>query len=74
MTEPLRILCPTYWYPSYADDTQAIYVHDINRHLVRLGHRVFVVTPGRPGVPERETFDGVEVIRFPFELPSDLTY
>jgi glycosyltransferase involved in cell wall biosynthesis len=74
MTEPLRILCPTYWYPSFADDTQAIYVHDINRHLVRQGHRVFVVTPGRPGVPERETFDGVEVIRFPFELPESLTY
>jgi glycosyltransferase involved in cell wall biosynthesis len=74
MTEPLRILCPTYWYPSYADDTQAIYVHDINRHLVRQGHRVFVVTPGRPGVPERETIDGVEVIRFPFELPESLTY
>jgi glycosyltransferase involved in cell wall biosynthesis len=74
MTEPLRILCPTYWYPSYADDTQAIYVHDINRHLVRQGHRVFVITPGRPGVPERETFDGVEVIRFPFQLPESLTY
>jgi len=74
MSEPLRILCPTYWYPSFADDTQAIYVHDINRHLVRQGHRVFVVTPGRPGVPARETFDGVEVIRFPFELPESLSY
>lgn len=74
MTEPLKILCPTYWYPSYADDTQAIYVHDINRHLVRQGHKVCVVTPGRPGVPARETFDGVEVVRFPFELPEDLTY
>jgi len=74
MSEPLRILCPTYWYPSYADDTQAIYVHDINRHLVRKGHRVCVVTPGRRGVPMRETFDGVEVVRFPFELPEDLTY
>jgi len=74
MTASLRILCPTYWYPSYADDTQAIYVHDINRHLIRHGHQVCVVTPGRPGVPERETFDGVEVVRFPFELPEDLTY
>ncbi|MDP9084457.1 MAG: glycosyltransferase, partial [Pseudomonadota bacterium] len=74
MVTPLRILCPTYWYPSYADDTQAIYVHDINRHLVRHGHRVCVVTPGRPGIPLRETFDGVEVVRFPFELPDDLTY
>ena len=74
MAESLRILCPTYWYPSYADDTQAIYVHDINRHLVRQGHKVCVITPGRPGVPARETFDGVEVVRFPFELPEDLTY
>ena len=73
-SERLRILCPTYWYPSYADDTQAIYVHDINRHLVRQGHQVCVVTPGRPGIPLRETFDGVEVVRFPFELPEDLTY
>jgi len=73
-SKSLRILCPTYWYPSYADDTQAIYVHDINRHLVRQGHQVCVVAPGRPGIPLRETFDGVEVVRFPFELPEDLTY
>jgi glycosyltransferase involved in cell wall biosynthesis len=74
MSKPLRILCPTYWYPSSADDTQAVYVHDINRHLVRQGHRVCVVTPGTPGAPLRETFDGVDVVRFPFELPEDLTY
>ena len=74
MTESLRILCPTYWYPSSAEDTQAIYVHDINRHLARQGHHVCVVTPGRPGVPARETFDGVDVVRFPFVLPEDLTY
>lgn len=74
MSESLRILCPTYWYPAHADDTQAVYVHDINRHLVRQGHKVCVVTPGRPGLPERETFDGVEVVRFPFVLPEDLTY
>jgi glycosyltransferase involved in cell wall biosynthesis len=74
MSESFRILCPTYWYPEHAEDVHAIYVHDINRHLVRRGHRVRVVTPGKPGLPTRETFDGVEVVRFPFELPSDLTY
>ena len=42
----LRIICPTYWYPQHATDTQATYVHDINRHLARRGHRVTVVTPG----------------------------
>ena len=70
----LRIVCPTYWYPQHASDTQATYVHDINRHLVRRGHTVRVVTPGDPSLPRCDTFDGVEIVRFPLELPPDLTY
>lgn len=70
----VRIVCPTYWYPQHADDTQATYVHDINRHLVRRGHTVTVVTPGDPSLPSTDTFDGVEIVRFPLTLPSDLTY
>lgn len=70
----LRILCPTYWYPSHAADTQATYVHDINRHLVLRGHAVRVVTPLLGSGKEREEFDGVEVVRFPLSLPDDLTY
>ena len=69
----LRIICPTYWYPQHATDTQATYVHDINRHLARRGHRVTVVTPGNSSMPARESFDGVDVVRFPMELPVDLT-
>ena len=52
---PLRIVCPTYWYPQHATDTQATYVHDINRHLVRRGHSVTVVTPGDRSLPSAET-------------------
>jgi glycosyltransferase involved in cell wall biosynthesis len=70
----LRIICPTYWYPQHAADTQATYVHDINRHLVRRGHHVTVVTPGTPSLPLTDSFDGVDVVRFPMELPPDLTY
>src|SRR3954452_4518664 len=70
----LRIICPTYWYPQHATDTQATYVHDINRHLVRRGHSVTVVTPGAPSLPKTDTFDGVNIVRFPLELPADLTY
>ncbi len=70
----LRIICPTYWYPQHATDTQATYVHDINRHLARRGHSVTVVTPGNSSMPASEHFDGVEVLRFPMELPVDLTY
>src|SRR5687768_2612809 len=71
---PLRIVCPTYWYPQHANDTQATYVHDINHHLVRRGNRVTVVTPGDRSLPAEDSFDGVDVVRFPMELPSDLTY
>src|SRR6476659_8874367 len=71
---PLRIICPTYWYPQHASDTQATYVHDINRHLVRRGHSVTVVTPGDRSLPRSDTFDGVKIVRFPLELPPDLTY
>jgi glycosyltransferase involved in cell wall biosynthesis len=71
---PLRIVCPTYWYPQHATDTQATYVHDINRHLVRRGHTVTVVTPGAPSMPQYDTFDGVRIVRFPLDLPPDLTY
>ena len=75
MTMPkLRVLCPTYWYPEHSTDIHATYVHDINRHLVSLGHEVTVVTPGNPGLADEEEFDGVRVIRFPMELPEDLTY
>jgi glycosyltransferase involved in cell wall biosynthesis len=70
----LRIICPTYWYPQHATDTQATYVHDINRHLARRGHAVTVVTPGNSSLPAVESFDGVRVVRFPLELPVDLTY
>jgi glycosyltransferase involved in cell wall biosynthesis len=71
---PLRIICPTYWYPQHVNDTQATYVHDINRHLVRRGHSVTVVTPGEPSLPRSDMFDGVKIVRFPLELPPDLTY
>jgi len=71
---PLRIICPTYWYPQHASDTQATYVHDINRHLVRRGHSVTVVTPGDPSRAREDMFDGVRIVRFPLELPADLTY
>ena len=70
----MRIVCPTYWYPQHATDTQATYVHDINRHLVLRGHQVTVVTPGPRSLPAMDTFDGVDVVRFPMDLPPDLTY
>ena len=74
MSDCLNILCPTYWYPGSSEDVQAIYVHDINRHLVQLGHRVTVVTPALGNAGKQETFDGVDVVRFPINLPESLWY
>lgn len=74
MTQKLHILCPTYWYPDSATDMRAIYVHDINRHLVLRGHRVCVVAPAGAGVPLEDELDGVEIRRFRLALPDDLAY
>jgi glycosyltransferase involved in cell wall biosynthesis len=74
MTQPLTILCPTYWYPNSASDMRAIYVHDITRHLVQRGHRVCVVAPAAAGVPLVDELDGVQIRRFPLALPDDLAY
>jgi glycosyltransferase involved in cell wall biosynthesis len=74
MNKPLTILCPTYWYPDSATDMRAIYVHDITRHLVQRGHRVCVVAPAGKDVPLKDTLDGVDIRRFPLQLPDDLAY
>lgn len=74
MSRPLRIIVPTYWYPNDAQDMRAIYVHDIARHLVGLGHTVCVVAPASAGVPLRAELDGVHIRRFPLTLPDDLSY
>lgn len=70
----MRILCPTYWYPEHAEDIHATYVHDINRHLVQIGHDVVVVTPRIAGSATRENVDGVEIVRFAADIPEDLSY
>src|SRR5688500_13509087 len=69
----LRIVCPTYWYPQHANDTQATYVHDINRHLARRGNQVTVITPGDRSLPAEDSFDGVDVVRFPMERSEEHT-
>jgi glycosyltransferase involved in cell wall biosynthesis len=41
---------------------------------VRRGHSVTVVTPGDRSLPSSDLFDGVRIVRFPLDLPADLTY
>jgi len=39
------------------------YMHEINKHLLRLGHEVVVITDGRPKLPRNEDVESVPVIR-----------
>jgi glycosyltransferase involved in cell wall biosynthesis len=72
----MKILCSTYWYPEYKGDTQAIYVHDINRHLLLISKEndVIVVTPNYGKSAAMEEMDGVKVERFKFGVPLEFSY
>ena len=72
----MRILCSTYWYPEYKGDTNAIYVHDINRHLLLISKEndVIVVTPNYGKSAAMEEMDGVKVERFKFGVPLEFSY
>jgi len=39
------------------------YMHEINKHLLRLGHEVVVITDGRPKLPRNDDVESVPVIR-----------
>lgn len=48
---------------------------ELSRSLVRLGHRVTVLTKTVDQAPSRETFEGIEVLRYPYSRAwTPLTY
>jgi glycosyltransferase involved in cell wall biosynthesis len=61
---PLSILSFATTYPRWSQDSEAPFVHDLNRNLAARGHRVISVVPHAPGAARRETMDGVDVVRF----------
>ncbi|WP_301101740.1 glycosyltransferase [Propionivibrio sp.] len=46
-----------------------VHIQKVTRELVRLGHRVLVLTSRRPGQPATEVWNGVELHRF-FSVPT----
>lgn len=56
-------LVPRYW-PAVGGIEK--YVRELGKALVDMNHRVTVVAAAhRPGLPDRETHDGIDVFRFP---------
>lgn len=41
------------------------YTHSLGVRLVQKGHRVLVITSALPGLPARETQDGIDIVRLP---------
>jgi glycosyltransferase involved in cell wall biosynthesis len=70
----VRILMLNYEFPPIGGGG-ATSTFNLTRNVVRLGHRVDVVTMGYRGAPAHETLDGVEVYRVPsFRLRKDVCH
>lgn len=58
----MRILVLNFEYPPLGGGASPV-SHEISKRYVQLGHHVSVITMHFKGLPERETLDGVDVIR-----------
>jgi len=68
------------WFPSHAagESILAVFVYRELKRLVERGNEAVVITVRRPGMPEFEVMDGIQVYRFPscavrqlrYELPN----
>jgi glycosyltransferase involved in cell wall biosynthesis/uncharacterized membrane protein YbhN (UPF0104 family) len=60
----MRVLVCTQGFPRHPDDHSAPFVLDHARALAASGMQVTVLCPSAPGLPARERFGDVEVVRF----------
>lgn len=60
----MTILSVATTYPRWAGDTERAFVHDLNRHLVKRGHKVVALVPHVPRAADEEELDGVRILRF----------
>ncbi len=62
----MNILFLTHCYPRYEGDSNGIFIHILAAALVEVGHKVHVLSPHAPGLPEEETRECVLVRRFKY--------
>jgi len=68
----MKILLVTSSFPRQQGDWAGVFVLSLGRRLVMRGHDVTVLCPHAPGLPQRETMDGVRVERFRYAWPASL--
>ncbi|UHD16879.1 glycosyltransferase family 4 protein [Thiocapsa bogorovii] len=64
-----RLLVLTSTFPRWRDDVEPPFVFELSRRLTD-AFDITVLTPRSPGSLERETLDGLRVVRFPYFLRS----
>ncbi len=64
-----RLLVLTSTFPRWRDDVEPPFVFELSRRLTD-AFDITVLTPRSPGSLERETLDGLRVIRFPYFIRS----
>jgi glycosyltransferase involved in cell wall biosynthesis len=70
---PLKILLVTHNFPRHADDMAGAFLLALARGQQALGHEVRVLAPHGPGLAERETVGGVEVVRYRYGTDAQET-
>lgn len=60
----MRILVLTHNYVRTAGDFAGLFVHTLNKALLRHGHEITVICPHAPGTASRERLEGIDIIRF----------
>jgi len=65
LTRSPRVLVVTSTFPRWRQDTEPTFVFELSRRLT-LSFDITVLAPRSPGSRERETMEGVHIIRFPY--------
>ncbi|MCF7996275.1 MAG: glycosyltransferase [Chromatiaceae bacterium] len=60
-----RLLVLTSTFPRWRNDPEPPFVHELSRRLVE-PFEITILAPRAPGSLERETMDGLRVVRFPY--------
>ncbi|MBN1572472.1 MAG: glycosyltransferase [Deltaproteobacteria bacterium] len=68
----MKILIVASSFPRWQGDWAGVFLLNLGRALVEIGHDVMVLAPHIGGTPKRETMCGVEVFRFRYAWPEGL--
>lgn len=66
----MKLLLVTSNYPRWQGDSTTPFVHSLAKDLVSKGHKVTVLAPHFEGAALKESFDGVQVLRFRYFWPT----